>query len=176
MSKQWSRRQILISATSTGLLRCFPSGASSTNRNQFTKGNKMIHLSTYLLFDGNCLQAMEFYKSCFGGKLSLTKVKDSPVSDRMASIQQNKVINARLKSEAIDLSASDWLRPDQTRVQGNTVCLYVSGTTQDLKAIFTKLSEGADVTEPLTPVFHGIYGALNDRFGIRWMFQAPGQV
>jgi hypothetical protein len=59
----------------------------------------------------------------------------------------------------------------RTPIRGNTVCLYLSGgTLHELKALFEKLSEGADVTEPLKEQFFGTYGALNDKFEVRWMF------
>jgi PhnB protein len=136
-----------------------------------TKETKMTTLTPYLLFDGNCRQAMEFYRSCFGGELILTLVKDTPAKEQMPASQHHKVLNARLKGSNLDVSASDWLRPDQTRVRGNTVCLYVSGETfQELKPLFEKLSEGSEVTDPLSQQFFGTYGALNDRFGVRWMF------
>lgn len=133
----------------------------------------MTNLTPYLLFDGNCLEAMEFYKSCFGGELILTKVKDSPMKDHMLAIQQDKVLNAQLRTGKLHISASDWLRPDQTRVRGNTVCLYLNGGTLDeLRTLFESLSDGAEVTDPLRNQFFGIYGALNDKFGVRWMFQS----
>lgn len=132
-----------------------------------------MNLTSYILFDGNCHQAMEFYQSCFGGELTSVKVKDSPAKDYMTAAQQEKTINARLKSGNVEISASDWLRLDQTRVRGNTVCLYLSGgTPQELKTLFEKLSAEAEVTDPLKETFHGIYGALNDKFGVRWMFHA----
>lgn len=132
----------------------------------------MTTLTPYLLFDGNCRQAMGFYKSCFGGELTVTKVKESPVKDQMPAAQQDKIINARLRSGNLEISASDWLRPDQTPVRGNTVCLYLSGgTLQELKVLFERLSQGAEVTDPLRELFFGTYGALNDQFGVRWMFQ-----
>jgi PhnB protein len=133
----------------------------------------MTTLTPYLLFDGTCEEAMEFYKSCFGGDLTVTKVKDSPVKDQMPQVQQNKTLNARLNSGNLEISASDWLRLDETPIRGNTVCLFLSGGTfEDLKAVFQKLSEGAEVTDPLREMFFGVYGALNDRFGVRWMFRA----
>lgn len=136
----------------------------------------MTNLTPYLLFDGNCLQAMEFYKSRFGGELSLLKVKDSPVKDQMPASAQEKVLNARLKSGDLEISASDWLRPDRTPVRGNTVCLYLSGgTIENLRNLFERLSDGADVTDPLKQMFFGAYGALNDKFGVRWMFQTNEQ-
>jgi PhnB protein len=133
----------------------------------------MTILTPYLLFDGNCHQAMEFYKSCFGGELTLMKVKDSPVKDQMPPVQQNKTLNARLKSGNLEISASDWLLLDQTPIRGNTVCLFLSGGTfQELQPLFGKLSEEAEVTDPLKEMFFGVYGALNDKFGVRWMFTA----
>ena len=90
----------------------------------------------------------------------------------MPTVQHEKVIHARLRSRNVEISASDWLRPDRTPIRGNTVCLFLSGgTLGELKALFEKLSEGAELTDPLTEQFFGTYGALNDKFGVRWMFQ-----
>ncbi len=133
-------------------------------------------LTPYLLFDGTCHDAMEFYKTVFGGELTSTWVKDSPARDHMPAFQQEKTINARLQSGHIEISASDWLMLNRTRVPGNTVCLYLSGGTfEELKTLFDKLSEGAEVTDPLKEMFFGAYGALNDKFGVRWMFQSNKQ-
>lgn len=136
----------------------------------------MTTLTPYLLFDGNCLEAMEFYKTCFGGDLTAIKVKDSPLKAHFPEFQQEKILNARLKSSRVDISASDWLRPDRTRVRGNTVCLYLSqGPVEELRSLFGQLSDGAEITDPLQPMPYGTYGALNDRFGIRWMFHADSK-
>jgi PhnB protein len=73
----------------------------------------------------------------------------------------------------VDISASDWLMLERTPIRGNTVCLFLSGgTLEELKDLFQRLSEGAEVTDPLQKKFFGTYGALNDKFGVRWMFQA----
>lgn len=131
----------------------------------------MTTLTTYLLLDGNCKPAKEFYKSVFGGELTLTKVGASAMKDIMPASMHDRVVNARLQSGSIDISASDWLRPNQKPIQGNTVCLYLSGGTfNEVKILFDKLSEGANVTDPLKQEFFGTYGALTDKFGIRWMF------
>lgn len=165
---RWSRRQFVASAAATAALSALPNRATA---NAETKGSTMaITLTPYLLFDGSCASAMEFYKSVFGGELSMTKVKDSPAKDHMAAFQQVKILHARLRSGPLDISASDWLRPDVTPVRGNTVCLFLSGATGQVKTLFEKLSDGAEVTDPLREQFFGLYGALNDRFGVRWMF------
>ena len=138
--------------------------------------DKVTILMPYLLFDGSCSKAMQFYKSIFGGELTLTRVKDSPARNHMPASMQDKVLNAWLRRGNLELSASDWLRPDQAPVRGNTVCLFLSGGTFDqLNGLFKGLSEDAAITDPLTKQFFGVYGALNDKFGVRWMFQTNSQ-
>jgi PhnB protein len=140
------------------------------------KAKEMTTLSSYLLFEGNCRQAMEFYRSCLGGELIVALVKDTPAKEQMPEFQHDKVVNARLRGSNFDISASDWLRPDQTPIRGNTACLYLSGGTfQELKSLYEKLSEGGDTTDPLSQHFFGTYGALNDKFGVRWMFHTDSK-
>jgi len=129
-----------------------------------------MKLTPYLLFDGSCAAAMAFYHSVFGGELNVTKVKDTPAKDHMPAPHHEKVLNARLASGDLEISASDWLMPGQRPVRGNTVCLYLNGSLPELKRLFGGLSEGAEVTDPLQAQFYGTYGALNDLFGVRWMF------
>jgi len=136
----------------------------------------MTTLTPYLLLDGTCSQAMEFYHSCLGGELRLTRVKDSPAKNFMPPSQHEKIVNAHLKSGNLEISASDWLAPDHNPVRGNTVCIFLhTETPEELQAAFAKLAAGADVTNPLQQQFFGLYGALNDRFGVRWMFQSNHQ-
>lgn len=135
-----------------------------------------MQLTTYLLFDGTCQEAMNFYHAIFGGELTLTTVGESPMKNAFPPAMHGKVVNARLKSPVVDLSASDWLLPAHGPVRGNTVCLYLSGGTPEAtQALFAQLSEGAEVTDPLRNLPFGLYGALNDKFGNRWMFQSAAQ-
>ena len=175
-SASLSRRRFVALATPVAILATSATFSKACAAMPAAKGEEIMTLTPYLLFDGTCHDAMQFYQSVFGGDLTSTKVKDSPAKDHMPAFQQNKTINARLRSGAIEISASDWLMPNRTPVRGNTVCLYLSGGTfADLNALFTKLSEGADVTDPLKEMFFGTYGALNDKFGVRWMFQSNKQ-
>lgn len=169
----FSRRRFVGSALFTVGLAALPTRSMADAKMQKMKGERMTTtLRPFLLFDGNCRQAMEFYESCFGGELTTMAVKDTAAKDQMPVVLHDRIIIARLRNGNLEISASDWLRPDRTRVRGNTVCLYLSGGTFDeLNALFEGLSEGAEVTDPLKEQFFGTYGALNDRFGVRWMFQ-----
>lgn len=165
------RRRFVASALSVAAASATPLLGLSGRGNTAAINEPTTAMTPYLLFDGTCAKAMHFYQSIFGGELNLSKVKDSVMKDHMLPTQQDKVLNARLRSATVEISASDWLRPDRTRVRGNTVCLYLSGgTQQQLRKLFEQLSAGADVTDPLNVQPFGMYGALNDRFGVRWMF------
>src|ERR1700689_1224729 len=121
------RRVFAASAISTLAIAALPSHSGAGTTTQKLKGDAMTTLTPYLLFDGNCHQAMEFYQTCFGGELMIMKVKDSPAKDQMPAVQLEKTINAQLRSEKLEISASDWLMLDRPRIPGNTVCLYLSG-------------------------------------------------
>lgn len=172
-TSEFSRRHFTASALATAALAALPVRSMANTNTETTGVNQMTTLTPYILFDGNCQQAMEFYKSCFGGELTVLKVKDSPAKDHMPPSVQDKILNSQLRSGKIDLSASDWVLLDRTRIEGNSVRLYLrGGTAQELKAAFEKLSEGAEILDPLKETFFGVYGGLNDKFGVRWMFQA----
>jgi PhnB protein len=134
----------------------------------------MLNLTPYLLFDGNCAEAMTFYQSCLGGELTLTKVSDTPVKDQTPPEQHNKITYAHLKSGAIEFSATDWLHRTRVPKQGNTVALYLNGGKySELKAIFDKLSVGApkELLDELRDLPFGTYGHLADKYGVHWFFQ-----
>ena len=42
----------------------------------------MLSAMPFLLFDGNCAEAMTFYHECLGGELRLTKLGDTPMKDQ----------------------------------------------------------------------------------------------
>ena len=131
----------------------------------------MTNVSIYLLLDGTCKPAMEFYHSVFGGALTMTSVEDTPVKNQLPEHLHQSIIHARLQGANVDISASDWLRPEEIPVQGNKTCLYISGNSyEEVKSLYDKLSVGAYITDPLKEEFFGAYGALNDKFGNRWMF------
>lgn len=134
----------------------------------------MTNFSPYLFFDGTCFDAMEFYKSVFGGELTVTYLRDLPSASSLDASLAERVAMARLLSRTVDLSASDWLNPTQRPVPGNTVCIYLSDATyEELQEWFAGLSEGADQStlDALNVTEFGTFGALTDQYGVRWMFQ-----
>ncbi|MBO0714771.1 MAG: VOC family protein [Acidimicrobiales bacterium] len=133
-----------------------------------------VNLSPFLLFEGNCAEAMHFYHSCLGGQLEITRLRDTPMRDQAPPSLHDKVAYARLSSGPIEISATDWQHQTRVPRQGNTVGLYVDGATfTDLKEVFDKLAVGAnpDLLDELRDLPFGSYGHLADRYGVHWFFR-----
>jgi PhnB protein len=134
----------------------------------------MTTLTPFLLFNGNCAEAMTFYQSCLGGDLTITKIGDTPMKQAMPLAQHQKVAHAHLASGKLAFSATDWLHPTRVFNQGNTVAMYVDGGAyQELRAIFDKVAAGADpaLLDDLREMPFGTYGHLADKFGVHWFFR-----
>ena len=135
----------------------------------------MLRNTPFLLFDGNCAEAMTFYHQCLGGELTLTRLGDTPMKDRFPPEKHNRLINAHLMSGDIELSATDWMAsPEFDPVQGNTYAIFVVGNTyEELKTIFDKLRDGDNNTrlQELHKMPFGIYGQFYDKYGVQWIFR-----
>src|SRR5690348_13433258 len=92
----------------------------------------MAKATPFLLFDGNCKEAMSFYHDCLGGDLTLTKLGDTPMKNNLPADKHDRIINAYLKSGDIEISATDWMAsPEFDPVQGNTFAIFVTGLVDD---------------------------------------------
>lgn len=134
----------------------------------------MLRLTPFLLFEGNCAEAMAFYQACFGGELALTRLGDTPMKAAFPPEQHHKITYACLANGAVEMSATDWLHPTRKPERGNTTALFVkSSDAGELKAIFARLSDGADTQNfvALQEMPFGLYGRLTDRYGKEWFFR-----
>ena len=138
----------------------------------------MATLIPYLNFYGKCTEAMNFYKEIFGGELSIQLAGDSPAKDQIPPHLHNQVMHSHLKSDTIEIMASDMAlvhsyHQSVEPLEGNTVYLALICTgEEEVRKLFDKLSEGGKVEQSLTQAFFGWFGALEDKFGKHWMFQA----
>jgi PhnB protein len=129
----------------------------------------MARLNPYLTFNGNCREAMTFYKDCFGGKLDIQTVGESPMAGEMPPQMKNSVMHSQLESDKIVIMGSD-LVPEKLS-QGNTLALMLDCVNeQEIRSLFEKLAVGGKVNQQVQNTFWGaLYGELVDKFGVRWM-------
>lgn len=135
----------------------------------------MVRCTPFLLFDGNCAKAMTFYHQCLGGELTLTKLGDTPMKDQFPSDKHDRIINAYLKSGALEISATDWMAaPEFDPVEGNMFAIFITGSSYDeLKPIFDKLKDGEnnERLQELHEMPFGVYGQFYDKYGVQWIFR-----
>ena len=126
-------------------------------------------LNPYISFKDNAREAMEFYKSVFGGTLEMTTFKDGGMSSGPET--DNLVMHAMLTADnGMKFMASD--TPEGMEYSaGANISISLSGDDEaELRGFWDKLSEGGTVTMPLEKSpWEDLFGMLTDTFGINWM-------
>jgi PhnB protein len=133
-------------------------------------------LNPYISFNGNAREAMEFYRSVFGGELTVSTFEEYHVSEEPG--EKDKIMHAQLVSEnGIIFMAADSPGYEQY-VPGANISMSLSGDHHDeLASYFEKLAEGGTIAVPLEQApWVDTFGMLTDRFGINWMVNiSPAQ-
>jgi len=130
----------------------------------------MKAINVYLTFDGNCRQAMEFYKTCFGGELFTLPFSEGPPELKLPKKSKNRILHSKLVSGGVELMASDAM-PGMKFKRGNNFSVSVDcDTREELERIFAAVGKRGKVTMPLQDTFWGArFGMIADKFGISWM-------
>src|SRR5215203_5117932 len=131
----------------------------------------MTQINAYLNFDGNCRDAMTFYKDCLGGELMLQTVEGSPIEVQCPAAIKHQILHGSLTNKALILMGSDMVGPGGLK-KGNNISLSVSCSSEvEANNYFSNLADGGKVIEDLKLQFWGaMFGAVIDKFGIIWMF------
>jgi PhnB protein len=133
-------------------------------------------LNPYLSFTGNARPAMEFYRSVFGGTLTLTTFGE--LGGERSEEHADQIMHGVLETDGgYTIMGSD-LPPGMAHSFGDTITMCLNGDDAEaLRAYWAKLSDGGSVSVPLEKQMWGDeFGACRDRFGIPWMvnINAPG--
>lgn len=137
----------------------------------------MTTVNIYLTYGGDCEEAFNFYKSVFGGEFSYTgRFKDMPPMEGCPPIpesDQNKIMHISLpiSKETILMGCDSSEAFGNATVKGNNFAVSVNtDNKEETDRIFNALSDGGEVTMPLSETFWDSYfGMFNDKFGIQWM-------
>jgi PhnB protein len=131
----------------------------------------MPETNAYLIFDGNCAEAMRFYERTLGGKLeSVMTFRETPGCEQMPADSLDRVMHARLMLDGRPLMASDSM-PGQPYegMKGFSLAL-VYPTPDEAQRVFDALAEGGKVSMPMQKTFWAeAFGMVTDRFGTPWM-------
>jgi len=127
-----------------------------------------MHMSSNLLFGGNCEEAFKFYEQVLGGKVvAMAPYEGSPAEAHVAPEWKTKIAHARLVAGDTVLMGSDASPAHQ--MQGFSVSLQVDKLA-DAERIFGALAKSGTIKVPLAETFWAQrFGMLVDQFGTPWM-------
>jgi len=130
----------------------------------------MTQINSYLTFNGNCREAMHFYKDCLGGELNLQTIGQSPMADKMPAQMKEYILHATLIKDAMVLMGSDMVS-DSGMIKGNAVSMaLICSSEAEIKNFYQKLSDGGVASHPLENTFWGaVFGDLIDKYGNHWL-------
>jgi PhnB protein len=132
-------------------------------------------LNPYISFRDNAREAMEFYKTVFGGKLDVLTFKGYRASQDPS--EDDKIMHAQLDTEnGMTLMASD--TPNAMPLSaGTNFSVSLSGDNEaELRAYYEQLSVGGNITMPLEQAPWGdAFGAFTDKFGVQWLVNIAGK-
>lgn len=131
-------------------------------------------LNPYIHFESNAAQAMEFYRSVFGGDLQTTTFGDGGIPHDPADA--GRLMHAQLETpNGLILMGAD-SPSDRPGGPISGITISLSGEDDaELSGYFEQLSEGGTVHEPLVAAPWGDkFGMLTDRYGVSWFVNIAG--
>ncbi|WP_323096039.1 VOC family protein [Intrasporangium sp. YIM S08009] len=129
-------------------------------------------LNPYISFKDNARQAMEFYKSVFGGDLTLSTFGEYGQEGEGS----DGIMHAQLETPSgFTLMAAD-TPPQMEYRTGSSITVSLSGDDEsDLKGWWDGLADGGTVQMPLEKQMWGdTFGMLTDKYGVDWMVNIAG--
>ena len=132
----------------------------------------MTTIQSYLTFNGNCREAMTFYKACLGGELRFQAIGDSPLASKMPAKMKESILHATLSRDGLVLMGSDMVG-EKGLIRGTAVSLLLNcSSEEETRSSYEKLAEDGEATHPPEISFWGaLFGDLTDKFGKSWILE-----
>ena len=128
-------------------------------------------INAYVGFNGKCREAMNFYKDCLGGELTVQTVGGSPIEKEFPEGMMDQILHSSLmRHGTLMLMATDCSAPGGF-VEGNNIALSLNcSSEEEINTFYSRLSEGGKIIDSLKQQFWGaLFGVFDDKYGIRWM-------
>ncbi len=138
--------------------------------------NTDIELVPYLQFQGDCEEALNFYKDVLDGRIEIASRYDNPAMNAPDDFK-NKILHARFMFGRFTMFASDVMSKKMNEALRSNISISLGLHDEELaKDIFERLSIGGEINIPFKKQFWGDWhGNFSDRFGIHWMVNCSGK-
>ena len=125
-------------------------------------------ITPYLIFDGDCRDAMALYQRCLGGRVEAMTYADG--GHAASPETADWVMHACLVNGPLRLMASD-RHPGVPYERGHAMHVMLEcDSAEAVERTYAALAEGGESTMPPHDTFWGArFGMLVDRFRTQWM-------
>jgi PhnB protein len=136
------------------------------------EGNAM-QVNAYLMFDGKCDEALQFYQAKVGAKVTaMMRFKDAPPEAQVSPDSREKVMHSEIQIGETKVMASDGYCKGAPKFDGFSLVIQCKDDTEAAQR-YKALSDGGQETMPLAKTFFASsFGILTDKFGVSWMIIA----
>lgn len=136
-----------------------------------------MKVEPYLFFNGQCEEAMAFYKQALGAEITMQmRMSESPEPPPPGMVPpgyENKIMHANMRIGDTQVMLSDGNSAGNANFQGFSLSISLPDVGQ-AERIFTALGKGGKVQMPLGKTFYSpCFGMVADRFGVSWMVIVP---
>lgn len=133
-----------------------------------------MQVQPYLFFNGKCEEALEFYKSKLGAKVTmLMRFKDAPDPEARAAGGADKIMHSEFQVGDTTIMASDGMGKEKPSFQGFSLTIQCSSDAE-VTRLFNELGQGGQVQMPLAKTFFASnFGGVADKYGVSWMVISP---
>lgn len=136
----------------------------------------MKAVNPYLNFDGQAEEAMNFYKSVFGGAFGgngVMRMSDVPDMPKIPEEEKNRVMHISLPLDNGQVLMASDIMPSmghKLTVGNNNYISIFADSREEADRLFNALSPGGEIEMPMQDQFWGDYfGSFKDKFGVCWM-------
>lgn len=131
-----------------------------------------MNVQTYLYFNGNCAEALEFYQTALGVTVTFRMTYAEGPGSMLRPGWEEKIFHSTVTIGETTINMSDTLPGERTGFGGFALLAH-QDSNEEAEHAFSALANEGTVKLPLqqTP-WATLYGIVCDKFGITWKVQA----
>jgi PhnB protein len=132
-----------------------------------------MQVQPYLMFEGRCDEAIEFYKKSLGATVDMVmRFKQAPDQSMVTAGNQEKVMHAAVHVGDTQILMSDGGCQGNANFNGFSLAITAANEAE-AERMFNALAVGGQVRMPLAKTFFSPrFGMVADKFGVGWMVLA----
>ncbi|PLX31324.1 MAG: hypothetical protein C0604_07505 [Clostridiales bacterium] len=137
----------------------------------FKKGDGVMRMVPYIRLNGNCEEALNYYKRLLDGETTyIMRYGEAPGGMWNVEGSENKILHASLLAGEVVLYLSDILE-DMDLTEGETVSLTLELEPEErMESIYEELAKDGRVVVPMQDTFwNARHATVTDKFGVTWI-------